>query len=193
MFSRKVVNPRQIPILIGHGFLPVSFDFRFCPELNVLDGPMDDVCEALRWARFQLPSLAPTLAPGLEADGEKVAAVGWSTGGHLSMTLGFTAPQRGIRAPEAILAFYCPTDYESECECSSTVPFPLFLHQRGCLRMKIDWKTPIHVKFAISSSDEPYNVLEGFQKEPVSISLIIPRRSALGPNISKYPSKHAFY
>ena len=45
---------------------------------------MNDVCEALRWSRLQLPSLAPTLEPGLEADGEKVAAVGWSSGGHLS-------------------------------------------------------------------------------------------------------------
>ena len=88
---------------------------------------MNDVCEALRWSRLQLPSLAPTLEPGLEADGEKVAAVAWSSGGHLSMTLGFTAPQRGLRAPEAILAFYCPTDYESERECSSTNRFPVFL------------------------------------------------------------------
>jgi acetyl esterase/lipase len=118
MFTRKEVNPKQIKLLIADGFLPVSFDYRFCPELNILDGPMNDVCEALRWARFQLPSLASTIAPGLQADGEKVVAVGWSTGGHLALTLAFTAPQRGIRPPEAILALYCPTDYEDDCKCS---------------------------------------------------------------------------
>lgn len=84
MFSRQQVNPKQVALFLSHGFLPVSFDHRLCPELNVLDGPMNDVCEALRWSRLQLPSLAPTLEPGLEADGEKVAAVGWSSGGHLS-------------------------------------------------------------------------------------------------------------
>lgn len=120
MFTRKEVNLKQIKLLTAAGFLPVSCDYRFCPELNILDGPMNDVCEALRWARFQLPSLAAKIAPGLQADGDKVVAVGWSTGGHLAMTLAFTAPQRGFRAPEAILALYCPTDYEDDCKrCSS--------------------------------------------------------------------------
>ena len=38
--------------------------------------------------------------------------VGWSSGGHLAMTLGWTVPSLGIRAPDAVLAFYSPTDYE---------------------------------------------------------------------------------
>lgn len=118
LFTRKEVDLKQIKLLIADGFLPVSFDYRFCPELNILDGPMNDVCEALRWARFELPSLAAKIAPDLQADGEKVVAVGWSTGGHLAMTLAFTAPQRGFRGPEAILALYCPTDYEDDCKRS---------------------------------------------------------------------------
>ena len=116
MFTRKEVNLKQIKHLIEGGFLPVSFDYRFCPELNILDGPMNDVCEALRWARFQLPFLTEKITSGLQVDGEKVVAVGWSTGGHLAMTLAFTAPQRDLRAPEAILALYCPTDYEDDCK-----------------------------------------------------------------------------
>ena len=119
MFTRKEVDLKQIRHLIEDGFLPVSFDYRFCPELNILEGPMSDLCEALRWARFQLPSLAGKVALGLEADGDKVVAVGWSTGGHLAMTLAYTAPQRGLRAPEAILGLYCPTDYENDCKRSS--------------------------------------------------------------------------
>lgn len=116
MFTRKEVNLKQIKLLIADGFLPVSVDYRFCPELNIHNGPMNDVCEALRWSRFQLPSLASTIAPGLQADGDKVVAVGWSTGGTLAMSLGFNAPQRGLRAPEAIMALYSPTDYEDECK-----------------------------------------------------------------------------
>lgn len=123
MFTRKEVNLKQIELLHSHGFLPVSVDYRFCPELNILDGPMNDIREALGWSRLQLPYLAPNIAPGLEADGEKVVAVGWSTGGHLAMTLAFTAPELQLRAPEAILGIYCPTDYESDCKLSLANPF----------------------------------------------------------------------
>ncbi len=119
MFTRKEVNLKQIKLLIDDGFLPVSCDYRFCPKLNILDGPTNDVCEALRWARFQLPSLASEIAPGLQANSEKVVAVGWSTGGHLAMTLAYAAPQRGLKPPEAILALYCPTDYEDDCKTFS--------------------------------------------------------------------------
>ena len=146
MFTRKEVNFKQIKLLHAAGYLPVSVDYRFVPELNILDGPMNDVCDALGWARFQLPDLASSLAPGLEADGNKVVAVGWSTGGHLAMTLAFTAPQRRLRAPEAILAFYCPTDYENEW-----------------------WQSPIYPEGSVSSPSDSYNLLEGVQKEPVSM------------------------
>ena len=115
MFTRKEVNLKQIRLLFDGGFLPVSCDYRFCPELNIIDGPMNDTCEALRWARSELPLRATDIAPGLQADGDKVVAVGWSTGGHLAMTLAFTAPQWGLRPPQAILALYCPSDYEDEC------------------------------------------------------------------------------
>ncbi len=114
MFTRKEVNPKQIRHLLENGFLPVSVDYRFCPELNLLEGPMADVCEALRWARYQLPTMKLD-CPGLQIDGERVVVVGWSTGGHLAMTLAFTAPQWGLRPPEAVLGFYCPTDYEDQC------------------------------------------------------------------------------
>ena len=128
LFTRKEVDLKQIKLLIADGFLPVSIDYRFCPELNILDGPMNDVCEALQWARFELPSLAPSITPDLHADGERVVAVGWSTGGHLAMTLAFTAPQRGFKGPEAILALYCPTDYEDDCKGSSSItPFLVFV------------------------------------------------------------------
>ncbi|KAL8678278.1 MAG: hypothetical protein Q9186_005359 [Xanthomendoza sp. 1 TL-2023] len=122
MFTRKEVNLKQIQLLHAAGSLPVSVDYRFVPELNIIDGPMNDVCEALGWARFQLPELAPTLALGFEADGEKLGAVGWSTGGTLAMTLAYTTAQRRLRAPEAILAFYCPTHYEDVGGNAPSIP-----------------------------------------------------------------------
>ncbi|KUL81855.1 hypothetical protein ZTR_09738 [Talaromyces verruculosus] len=112
MLSRRDVRPKQINLLLEAGFLPVSIDYRLCPEVSLLEGPMHDVREGLRWARYTLPSLELDRSD-IRPDGDQVVAVGWSTGGHLAMTLAWTAPQVAIPPPEAVLAFYCPTDYES--------------------------------------------------------------------------------
>lgn len=76
MFTRNEINLKHIKLLTTECFLPVSHYFRFCTELNILNGSANDVCEALRWARFQLLSLASKITPGLQADNEKVVAVG---------------------------------------------------------------------------------------------------------------------
>ena len=116
IFSRKDIRPPQTRLLLEKGFLPVSLDHRLCPEVKLVEGPMVDVCDALDWARNILPHMKLNCAPGLQIDGERVVVVGWSSGGQLAMSLAWTAPQRGLHAPEAILAFYCPTDYEDECK-----------------------------------------------------------------------------
>lgn len=114
MFSRKDVRPDQTRLLLGLGFLPISIDHRLCPEISLAKGPMVDVCDALAWARHRLPSIDLGNS-SLSLDGNRVVVVGWSSGGQLAMSLGWTAPQRGLKPPAGILAFYCPTDYEDEC------------------------------------------------------------------------------
>ena len=116
MLSRKDVRPKQVKLLLQKGLLPVSIDYRLCPEVNILEGPMTDVCDAFRWAREQLPSATLKHTGGFAIDGSQVVVVGWSTGGHLATTLAWTAPLRKLRPPEAILAFYCPLDYEDDCK-----------------------------------------------------------------------------
>ena len=81
--------------------------------VNLIAAPITDLCYALEWARNTLPRLSLQRAD-IVADGRKVVVIGWSTGGMLAMSLGWTAPARGLKSTEAILAFYCPTDYESE-------------------------------------------------------------------------------
>jgi acetyl esterase/lipase len=115
MFTRKEVNPKQVKLLLEAGFLPVSIEYRFCPEINIIEGAMTDVCDALSWARNHLPTM-PLDCPGLQIDPSRVAVVGWSAGGHRAMTTAITTGLRGIQPPDAILAFYCPTDYESDCK-----------------------------------------------------------------------------
>lgn len=115
MFTRKDVRPPQTRILLEKGFIPVALDHRLCPEVSLSEGPMVDVCDALEWARYKLPHIKLKRSD-LQIDGERVVVVGWSSGGQLAMSLAWTAPQRRLRPPEAILAFYCPTNYEDECK-----------------------------------------------------------------------------
>ena len=111
MLSRNDIRPEQTDKLLQSGFLPISIDYRLCPETTLLEGPMADVADALLWIRTTLPKLTLSRRD-VRVDGDRVVAVGWSTGGHLAMTLAWTAASRQTRPPEAILAFYCPTDYE---------------------------------------------------------------------------------
>ena len=54
--------------------------------------------------------------PGLKIDGDRMAVVGWSKGSTLVMSLGFTPCLHGVKPPETILAFYCPSNYDDDCE-----------------------------------------------------------------------------
>ncbi|KAI9884810.1 MAG: Type I Iterative PKS [Watsoniomyces obsoletus] len=143
LFTRKEVNRKQTKLLLENGFLPVSVDYRLCPEMNVREGPMTDVCDALRWARYQLPMMRLNCA-GLKVDGDRVVVVGWSTGGTLAMTLAFTALQQGLKPPEAILAFYCPTNWADDW-----------------------WKKPIFPRVS-ATYEEGYDLLEGVEEEPIA-------------------------
>jgi len=123
--SRKHVRAAQTNHLIKNGFLPVSLDYRLCPEVNLIDGPMADVRDGLRWAKEKLPH--ELMKRGIAADSERLVVIGWSTGGHLAMSLGWTAQEANIAPPSAILSFYAPVDFESDHiyrGCGKALPQP---------------------------------------------------------------------
>lgn len=113
LYTRKDVNKHQIELLLARGLLPISIDYRLCPEITLAEGPMTDVRDALRWAREVLPSLKLKYSK-VNIDGDILAAIGWSTGGTLAMSLGFTARPHGIKPPDVILTFYSPTNYDDD-------------------------------------------------------------------------------
>lgn len=121
MLSRNDIRPEQTNMLLKSGFLPISVDYRLCPETSLLEGPMTDVVDALAWIRKNLANL-PLSRKDNRVDPERVVAAGWSTGGHLAMSLAWTSVSRGIRPPEAILALYCPTDYEDSFWARPNIP-----------------------------------------------------------------------
>ncbi|KAL4994636.1 hypothetical protein BDV10DRAFT_188837 [Aspergillus recurvatus] len=152
MLSRRDIRPKQTAHLHSLGFLPISIDYRLCPETTLAEGPMRDVSDAMAWARSTLTSLK-LLCPGLTVDPSRVVAVGWSTGGHLAMTTAFTSIERGLSPPDAILAFYCPTDYLDPVWAKPN--YPENTDADGLSAMK-------------------YNLLEGVQKHPVTAYNIPP-------------------
>lgn len=111
--SRRAVRPAQTRHLLKLGFLPVAIDYRLCPEISLVDGPIADVCSAYIWARTELPKILMAAEPKVQVDPRRIVAIGWSTGGHLAMSLGWTAGAEGQPAPNAVLSFYAPTDFES--------------------------------------------------------------------------------
>jgi acetyl esterase/lipase len=121
MLSRHDIRSDQTAILLDAGFLPISVDYRLCPETTLSEGPMTDVVDSLHWIRTVLPYI--TLSrPDISPDTSKVVAVGWSTGGHLATTLAWTSKARGVQPPEAIFALYCPLDYEDPFWAQPNIP-----------------------------------------------------------------------
>ena len=112
ILSKKDVRPWQTKHLLDRGMLPVSLDYRLCPETNLVDGAMTDVRDAVAWARNDLPMIARSA--GVLVDPHKIVAVGWSTGAMLAMSLAWTTAAAGFEPPNAILAFYGPSDYEAK-------------------------------------------------------------------------------
>lgn len=147
MLSRKDIRAKQNLLLLERGILPVAIDYRLCPETNIIRGPFEDVRDAYAWAHERLPSLPLEDALGhrLRIERGKVAILGWSTGGTLAMSLAWTAPEHGLPPPIAILAFYCPTDYEDEFWTEPNIP--------------------VHSE---SGTNAPYDLLEGVQSKPIT-------------------------
>ena len=119
--SKRAIRPSQTAFLLAHDILPISIDYRLCPEINLIDGPITDVCDAYAWVKKDLQGLMR--GKGILIDTNKIVVIGWSTGGHLAMTTAWTSKEADLKPPTAILSFYGPTDYESggELDCSCTL------------------------------------------------------------------------
>ncbi|KAL9095875.1 MAG: hypothetical protein Q9165_001872 [Trypethelium subeluteriae] len=155
MLSRKDLRPRQIQLLLDNGVLPVAVDYRLCPETTILEGPLVDVSNAYAWVRKTLPSLQLTQTKiNKSLDLSRAVVVGWSTGGTLAMSLAWTSVPRGLPAPDAILVFYCPTDYEDDF-----------------------WRKPNIPDHSDTFADETYNVIDGVFPAPIT-SYNVPSKKA---------------
>ena len=120
--SKKAVRPHQIQFLLDKGILPVSVDYRLCPEINLIDGPITDARDALLWTQQELPII--TSSRGYVIDPDRIAVIGWSTGGYLAMSTAWSSIEAGQTPPRAILSFYSPTDITAEGKRTIPQKFP---------------------------------------------------------------------
>lgn len=84
--SASINNKDQIADCLERGWIVLAIEHRLCPGVNLLEGPMADVRDALTWA--QDGGLAKALEwkwPG-SMDRERIMAMGTSSGGHLALS-----------------------------------------------------------------------------------------------------------
>ncbi|KAF3052774.1 hypothetical protein E8E11_011288 [Didymella keratinophila] len=104
MLGHAGINSKdQIQDCLERGWIVLAIEHRLCPGVNVFDGAMTDVRDALSWT--QNGGLAKALKESgkdVAVDAERVMVMGTSSGGHLALSTAWSSD----KSPLAILDFY---------------------------------------------------------------------------------------
>jgi acetyl esterase/lipase len=92
--SRNSINPRQLELYLSAGYAVVSIDYRLAPETK-LPAIIEDLRDAFRWITEAGPGL-------FNVDPARIAVVGHSAGGYLTLMAGFAVQPR----PRALIPVY---------------------------------------------------------------------------------------
>ena len=109
-FSKDQYGPKVAPALLSQGFAVVAPNYSLAsPGRPSWPFAMDDLRGSVRWIREN--------SARYKLDGDRIAAMGESAGGHLAALLG-SAPDdlatKGISSKvQAVVSFYGPTDLTS--------------------------------------------------------------------------------
>ena len=94
MGNRRGVNAAQVQQYLDAGYTIVSIDYRLAPQAK-LNQILEDLADAYRWVRTDGPAL-------FRIDPNRIAVVGHSAGGYLTLMAGFRLEPR----PAALVSFY---------------------------------------------------------------------------------------
>ena len=100
--TRNGPNAEQRKRYLQAGYVIVSIDYRLAPETK-LKGIIEDVQDAFKWVREKGPAL-------YKIDPKRVAVIGHSAGGYLTLMTGFAVEPR----PQALVAFYGYGDIDGD-------------------------------------------------------------------------------
>ena len=92
--SRKDIHPRQLQLYLDSGYAVVTIDYHLAPE-TMLPLIIEDLQDAFRWLRERGADL-------LHLDSKRIAVIGHSAGGYLTLMAGFSVYPR----PKALVSFY---------------------------------------------------------------------------------------
>ncbi|VUC32972.1 unnamed protein product [Clonostachys rosea] len=109
--SSDMVNRDQINDCLGRQWIVVVPNHRLCPQVNILEGPMEDCRDLLLWIhRGELQKLLlRDVNCSHVVDLDHVFAFGTSSGGTLALSLGFGVP----RPVTAIFDMYGPSTFSN--------------------------------------------------------------------------------
>lgn len=80
-------NGDQIRECTGRGWVVVAVEHRLCPGVDVLEGPMADVRDAVVWVQDGgLAAVLEESGSEVLVDDKRVMVMGTSSGGHLALT-----------------------------------------------------------------------------------------------------------
>jgi acetyl esterase/lipase len=102
MGSRTGLHPDQLERYLKAGYTVISIDYRLAPETK-LKGIIEDLEDAYKWVRVEGPDL-------LRIDPNRIAVIGHSAGGYLTLMAGFRLTPR----PKALVSFYGYGDIAGE-------------------------------------------------------------------------------
>jgi acetyl esterase/lipase len=111
---RGTINRVQLSRYMEAGFVVVAIDYRLAPETK-LPAILEDLEDAYRWLRSRGPGL-------FRIDPDRIAVVGHSAGGYLTLTAGYRLHPR----PKALVAFYGYGDIVGDWYSS---PDPFYLKE----------------------------------------------------------------
>jgi len=95
----KAIFNEELTRMAGAGYVAATLNYRLAsPGVNLFPAAVQDVRCGLRWLRSQASSYG--------IDPNRVAAMGYSAGGHLALMLATAADVAGLDSPE------CPVDTE---------------------------------------------------------------------------------
>lgn len=94
MGNRRGLNAIQAEKYLDAGYAIVSIDYRLAPQAKLPD-IIEDLIDAYRWVRVDGPKL-------FRIDPNRIAVVGHSAGGYLTLMAGFRLSPR----PAALVSFY---------------------------------------------------------------------------------------
>ncbi|KAI8658054.1 hypothetical protein NCS57_01186000 [Fusarium keratoplasticum] len=108
--SSKMINRDQVSDCLSRGWIVLGPNHRLCPQVNLLEGPIQDCRDLLAWIHQGglATAIRDLASSSLVPDLDHVFAFGTSSGGHLSLCLGFGVP----RPVAGVYDMYGPCNFD---------------------------------------------------------------------------------